>query len=278
MQWKTVAVFGVGLIGGSFALALRKAGFEGRILGVSSAQTLRSAIELGVVDQGASLEEAASQADLLYLAQPIRQIMEVLPQLNRWVQPEALITDAGSTKAAIVAEAARSVTRCEFVGGHPLAGKESRGVQAAEANLFEGRTYVLTPTDGRETEAGAEFGSWVRRIGSTPLILDPAEHDRVVAFTSHLPQLASTALASLLGAAGPKTGRIFGPALVDSTRLALSSYDVWTDIVSTNSAQIESALTAYIRALEQVRAELRSEQLRSSFERAAQFAAELRQR
>ena len=120
---RTVAIFGVGLIGGSFALALRRAGFQGKILGVSSAATLERAVSLGVIDAGAALAEAAGQADLLYLAQPISRFLEILPELNLWVRPDALITDAGSTKAAIVQKAAVSVTRCQFLGGHPLAGK-----------------------------------------------------------------------------------------------------------------------------------------------------------
>src|ERR1700693_4046875 len=104
---KTVAIFGVGLIGGSFALALRAAGFSGRILGVSSAQTLRRALDLRVIDAAAPAPEASGSADLIYLAHPILRIIEVLPELNAWVNPDALITDAGSTKKAIVDRAAQ---------------------------------------------------------------------------------------------------------------------------------------------------------------------------
>ena len=278
MSFATVAVFGVGLIGGSFALALRKAGFGGRIVGVSSPETLQRALSLGVVDAGASLAEAAAEADLLYLAQPIRRIIEMLPELNRWVRPTALVTDAGSTKQAIVAEAGRSLTRCTFLGGHPLAGKESRGVESASAELFENRSYALTPSAGSNTPAEREFISWVKRIGSIPVILGPAEHDRIVAFTSHLPQLISTALANLLAAQGPDSTRIFGPALVDSTRLALSPFEVWSDIFRTNSTAINSALGAYILALEQLQAQLTSDQLEHSFDSAANLATSLRKR
>src|SRR6202451_2535130 len=192
---ETVAIFGVGLIGGSFALALRKAGFTGRIIGVSSEQTIRAALDRNVIDQALPARQAAGLADLLYLAQPIHKIADCLEELDAWVQPGALITDAGSTKKLIVQTANQKITRGRFLGGHPMAGRERRGVEAAEAGLFQGRPYVLTPflAPGLESPAARDFLSWLPRIGSIPVILSPEEHDRAVAFTSHLPQLASTA-------------------------------------------------------------------------------------
>lgn len=155
----TVAIFGVGLIGGSFALALRSAGFRGRILGVSSPGTIRRALDLGVIDEGASAKAAAGAADLIYLAQPILRIIEILPEIDPWVNPEALVTDAGSTKGTIV-ERAGSISRCQFLGGHPMAGREKRGVESAEADLFRGRPYVLTPRSEAELETPKSAISW----------------------------------------------------------------------------------------------------------------------
>jgi len=276
----TVAIFGVGLIGGSFALALRKAGFTGRIIGVSSDETIRTALALNVVDEAMGAEQAAAQADLLYLAQPIHRIIDSLAELDAWVDPEALITDAGSTKQAIVECAGRVISRSQFLGGHPMAGRERRGVEAAEANLFQGRPYVLTPRSPAELEtpAARDFLSWIPRIGSFPVILEPEEHDRTVAFTSHLPQLASTALAAMMEeGAEAKTG-VFGPALADSTRLALSSFDIWGDIIETNQHQIAVALDNYIAKLEQFRSSLQRESLRRHFDAGARFAAQVRDR
>lgn len=278
---ETVAIFGVGLIGGSFALALRKAGFTGRILGVSSPATLSKALEQGAIDEGATLESAAKRADLIYLAQPISRILELLPELDRWVRPDALITDAGSTKAAIVAKAGVSINRCQFLGGHPLAGKESRGVESADADLFRGRTYVLTPKESvnncqLETPAATDFITWLQRLGSSVLVMDAATHDRTLAYTSHLPQLASTALADLLGRPGVQVERVFGPALLDSTRLALSPFDVWADILATNTKEIDTALAAYIDALTDLRFALTSADAAKTFQRAFAFASELR--
>src|SRR5690349_15514321 len=127
----TVAIIGVGLIGRSFALALKQAGFEGPILGVSSEASITAALARGAIDRPATLEEAARLADLLYLAQPIGRIMDTLRHLDPLVRPETLITDAGSTKHAIVTAAHEHIRRCQFLGGHPLAGKEKRGVTEA---------------------------------------------------------------------------------------------------------------------------------------------------
>jgi len=280
----TVAIFGVGLIGGSFALALRKAGFAGRITGVSSPQTLQRALALHVIDEALTAQDAAQSADLIYLSQPILRIVEILPKLDAWVRPTALITDAGSTKKTIVDRAsgvdraAGAISRCQFLGGHPMAGREQRGVEAAEADLFRGRPYVLTPRSKAELESPRvrELIDWIGRIGAFPVVLSPEEHDQVVAYTSHLPQLASTALAALLeGREEPKCG-VFGPALVDSTRLALSSFDIWGDILTTNRDAIRAALRSYIAKLEEFSQVLEPEPMRAQFDRAARFAAQLR--
>ena len=275
---KTVAIFGVGLIGGSFALALRRAGFAGRILGVSSPPTLQSALDRRVIDAGSPAREAAQAADLIYLSQPILRIVETLPDLNQWVHPRALITDAGSTKSTIVARATDVISRCQFLGGHPMAGREQRGVEAAEAGLFEGRPYVLTPRlpAELETPVAREMLDWIGKIGAFPVILGPEEHDRIVAFTSHLPQLASTGLAALLDGREEPQSRVFGPALVDSTRLALSSFDVWGDILATNRAPIQAALRAYISKLEAFCHDLDSPAMGGHFEQGAHLAGQVR--
>ncbi len=276
---RTVAVVGVGLIGGSFALALRRAGFDDRILGVSSGRTLREAAALGVIDEGVPLAEAAARADLIYLSQPIAKILETIRALGPLVRPGCLVTDAGSTKERIVAEFSRCLPAHAFLAGHPMAGKETRGVAEAEAALFEGRTYVLAPVDGAqlETPQAREFRSWLERIGAVTLILDPAAHDRAVALTSHLPQLASTALAALLaGRLDEGARQAAGPGLADMTRLAMGSYDIWRDILDTNQACIADALEAYIEMLQRVRGEMASSAMAERFETASRFAAALR--
>jgi len=277
---ETVAIVGVGLIGASFGLALRKAGFTGRILGVSSAPALEAALARGAIDLGLPLEEAVPRAGLVYLSQPIRRILETIERLDPLLRPGALVTDAGSTKARIVEQGRRFIRRGQFLGGHPMAGKETRGAAEADVGLFAGRVYVLTPSDPAELEtpAAREFLRWLAVIGAVPVTLGPAEHDRIVACTSHLPQVLSTALAATLAGrlAAPDDLRIAGPGLADMTRLAASPWEVWGDILDTNRAAIEAALEACIAELSSLRSALGAHGAQEVFERANQFAARLR--
>jgi prephenate dehydrogenase len=276
---KTVAIIGTGLIGASFGLALRKAGFDGAIIGTSSERAIADAVAAGAIDRGAPLAEAAAQADLIFLAQTIGRILDTLRHLDQFVKPGALVTDAGSTKCEIVDAAMQNLTRCQFLGGHPMAGKEKRGASAASADLFHGQTWVLTPVDAAELEtpAAIEFRDRLHLIGARVTTLDCDEHDRIVSLTSHLPQLASTALAATL-AERLKDGQtsVAGSGLKDMTRLALSSYDIWRDILATNSEHIDRALARYIQELEHIRENLRTRQLQEEFARGARFAERVR--
>lgn len=272
-----VAIVGTGLIGASFGLALRRAGFDGAITGVSSPGAIADAMAAGAIDRGAPLADAVRDADLIFLAQTIGRIIDTIRHLDGLVRPEALVTDAGSTKCEIVDVARQCIRRCQFLGGHPMAGKETRGASGAASELFRGRSWVLTPDEPEElaTPAVRAFRGWLERIGAHIVVLDSDEHDRIVSLTSHLPQLASTALAAAAGAAGRVD--VAGSGLVDMTRLALSSYDLWRDILATNSEHIERALAAYIQELEHIRENLRTRQLQKEFERGALLAARLRQ-
>lgn len=264
-----VAIVGVGLIGASFGLALRKAEIPCEIAGVSSGRSIEAGLARGAIDHGMPLEEAARWADLLFLAQPISGIIETLRQLESVVNPDALVTDAGSTKRAICDAAAKYLTRCAFLGGHPMAGKESRGAEVADADLFRGRPWILTgEPDHRMARALRE---WIARFGARQITLNPAEHDRLVAWSSHLPQLASTALASVLHDRAANAGLVAGPGLLDSTRLAMSSFDLWRDILATNRDEIDRALAALIERLKGMRGDPEAD-----FRAGADFARWLR--
>jgi prephenate dehydrogenase len=268
---KSVAIIGVGLIGGSFGLALRKAGFAGSIAGVSSERSIAAAVERGAIDRGVTLEAAAGESDLLFLSQPIYGIIETLRKLDPLVKEGALVTDAGSTKQAIVDEATRSLRRCRFLGGHPMAGRELRGAEAADAELFRGRPWVLTEAIDHP------FRKWIAAFGAREIILDPATHDRLVAWSSHLPQLASTALAAVIGELEPDAKTVAGPGLLDSTRLAMSSFDLWRDILETNKAEVSLALDACIAKLTALRLGLAARpDFEAEFKKAAEFARSLR--
>jgi prephenate dehydrogenase len=274
----TVAIVGTGLIGASFGLALREAGFKGVVLGVSSPRAVADALAAGAIDRAAPLEEALPQADLVFLSQTIGRILDTLRHIDPLLRPGALVTDAGSTKCEIVDAAREHVSRAQFLGGHPMAGKETRGAAVAEAGLFRDRPWILTPDEPAELEtlAALEFRGWLERFGARVRVLDSDEHDRVVSLTSHLAQLASTALAATLeDRLGARAAPVAGPGLRSATRLALSSYDLWRDILATNSAYIDKALAAYIQELEHVRENLRSRQLEAEFQRGARLAGRL---
>ncbi len=277
---QTVAIVGTGLIGTSFGLALRGAGFTGAIVGVSSSAAIDGAVKAGAIDRGLPLNEAIPQADLIFLSQTIGRILDSIRHVNPLVRPEALVTDAGSTKCEIVDTARQVLTECQFLGGHPMAGKEKRGPSQADGNLFRGRTWVLTPDDSQELEtpAAREFRNWLDAIGARVRVLDADEHDRVVSLTSHLQQLASTGLAATLDAQLKDKGllEVAGAGAADMTRLAMSSYDLWRDILATNADYIGKALGDYIQELEYLRDNLRTRQLQAEFARAAALASRLK--
>ncbi len=185
------------------------------------------------------------------------------------MRPGGRITDAGRTKRASVERAAATVRRGRFVGGHPMAGKEEHGVEAADADLFRNRPYVLTGSD-------AVLEAWLEKMSVRMVRLEPAEHDRLMALASHLPQLLSTLLASMM-AAEPEAARVAGPAAEDMTRLALSSYGIWGDIFATNAVEIDRALEAAIVQLAALRENLQSRpEMQAVFARAAEAASRLR--
>lgn len=271
-----VAIVGVGLIGGSFARALREHGLAGELLGVSSARTIEGAREAGIIDRGAALEEACAEADLIFLAAPVLKIKEQLPLVARNLRAGALVTDAGSTKVEIVAAARQAGLAERFVGGHPMAGKAISGWQGAEANLFAGRPWILTGV------APESLRNCLERIGARVLDMTPEEHDRLVAFCSHLPQLLSTALGATLSVALPQdrvqTGTLpLGPGAQDMLRLATSSHELWADILSTNRYEVLAALDAYIGQLNTLRDQV-GEDLTDVWTRAKETARTLRDR
>jgi prephenate dehydrogenase len=278
---ETVAIVGVGLIGASFGLALRQAGFAGEIIGVSSQPAIAAGLKRGAISSEASLEEAARRADLIYLAQPVDRILDTIPLLGPVLPAGSLVTDAGSTKEQIVARAREHLPPGCFLGGHPIAGKEKRGPDAADRDLFRDRLYVLTPENRSDLDTKykglEEFRETLRSIGARVLEMSPKEHDHTVALTSHLPQLLSTALAATLARDGETTVKqVFGSGLLDMTRLALSSHELWSSILSTNKIPVSEALDSLIKVLCELKAKLGERELANTFEEAAHFASSIR--
>ena len=234
-----LAVVGVGLIGGSFAAALRRAGQVGRVLGVGrNAASLARAVELGLIDEAVSAEDAAARADLVLLSTPVGGLKNVLSRMLPHLGAATVVTDAGSTKAEVV-DAAREAlgerVGC-FVPGHPIAGAERTGPEAADAKLYAGRTVILTPL----AENCAASINQVRRAwqacGASVIDMDAGAHDRVLASVSHLPHLLSSVYMEQVATAADARTRLdlAGSGFRDFTRIAAGSPEMWRDIFLSN--------------------------------------------
>jgi prephenate dehydrogenase len=295
--FKRVAILGTGLIGGSFGLALRKLRPRPRVVGWDKPEVLRRARERGAIDRGEpDLARAVAGVDLVYIALPVGAVLEHLPEIARAASPRALVTDTASSKRAICEQAAACFTgRALFLGGHPMAGKEISGIAAADARLFDSARYALiraaagpAPGDVAKdlAEANAANDSRVRtfvallaKLGAQTLWLDAASHDRAAAFVSHLPQLLSVALASVVRDQTDQTGLpliLAGRGLRESLRLAGSPYALWRDIVLTNSDNIDRALDRMAQAIENLRPLLRRRELEDEFAAAGELYKILR--
>jgi prephenate dehydrogenase len=241
-------VAGLGLVGGSLARALRRAGYEVR--GFDRPSVLRRARAARVLSAGFTrLEPALRGADLLVLAAPPRANLRLLRRLARTAPPELVITDVTSVKREVVAAARRLGLR-RFVGGHPIAGNEGRGFAASSAELFRGRAWALTP-EGAAPRALRAVREMVRAAGARPVTVSAAEHDRALAFLSHLPQVAAWALHA--AAARDPVAHLWrglaGPGFRDMTRLARSPRGLWREILAANRDEAARALAAFSRAL-----------------------------
>ncbi|MGO8792813.1 MAG: prephenate dehydrogenase [Terriglobia bacterium] len=283
--FRRVAIVGLGLLGGSWGLALKRSGFQGRIVGYARRpETRERALGEGAVDEGfADVTEAVHDADLVILATPVAVILDHLPRLQAYLSPRALITDVGSTKRRICERAAELYAqRPLFLGGHPMAGKERSGLENADARLFENARYVLTPVKPEHLGDGRvqAFRILVEAIGARPLMSDPAAHDLAVAYLSHLPQLLSSGLASMIEenhTAGGLSLELAASGFRDVTRLADSPYSVWRDICLTNTENIQMALDALIQKLESLRVHLSDRELEKDFLSAHRLREKLRE-
>jgi prephenate dehydrogenase len=287
-SFRRVAIVGTGLIGGSFALALRKNFPDSVVVGWDKTQVLRHALERGAIHEAIpDLTLAVAGTDLIYVALPVGHTIELLPEIARLAPPNVLVTDASSTKRSVCAVAAESFHEggAHFLGGHPMAGKEISGIAAADANLFRGSKYALIRASAKEKvdkerePRVAGFVSMIEKLGAEPVWLEAEAHDRAAAVVSHLPQLLSVALAGVVRSQTDETGlpiTLAGRGLRDALRLAGSPYSVWRDIILTNSDNLERVLDQMIQALEQVRSDLRTRALEEEFSAAGELYKILR--
>jgi prephenate dehydrogenase len=281
-----VFIIGTGLIGASTGLALRAAGFAGRIDGWDMSQLeMATAVQMGAIDGRAANREGALElarlANVVVLAVPVLAIKDWMQQLAPVLRTGQLVTDVGSTKVEIVELAQQLYSGKEtasFLPGHPMAGKESGGALLAEAGLFDGAMWLFTPVSDEMATIEREWRGWVGCFGSRSLDMDAARHDELCAWVSHLPQMLSTALAAVLedtfggnaeGMAAVQA--IGGRALRETTRLGSSPYSMWRDVAMTNAEPIAKAMAALEQRLQNVRENLRTPELREEFRIANRF-------
>ncbi|UWZ86053.1 prephenate dehydrogenase [Occallatibacter riparius] len=279
-----IAILGTGLLGTSVGLALRASGFSGSISGWNRSKAgAEQALAMRAIDSIAlDAIEAARQADITLLAVPIYATLDLMEQLSTILTPSQLLTDVGSTKGQITAAAARLYNkpdRAAFLPGHPMAGKERGGAELGDANLFRNAVWLFTddPSAQRSATGAALVQAWrelIVQMGSRTIDIDPARHDEMVAWVSHLPQFTATALSALLEEEvgdAPELKDVGGRALREMTRLGASPFSMWRDIAATNTAAIEKALLALEQRLTYLRENLREPALRQEFEQANKF-------
>jgi prephenate dehydrogenase len=272
-----VAIVGLGLIGGSIALAIREHSPATRIVAVDRPAVLAHALGSGAIYRGAQSIGDIGTPDLVVLAAPVRQNLELLAEVAQHVPAATLITDVGGTKRDIVAAARRLPAPAIFIGGHPIGGAERGGFGFARPDLFAGRPWIITPDEVSPTDAVDTLQAFVASLGARPTIMAADEHDRLMAFLSHLPQLAASALMDVTGSAAGTAGlRVSGRGLMDTTRLASSPASIWRDICASNAEPIREALDLLIDRLSALRGDLEGgEQIDAVFGRAAHWRSEL---
>ncbi len=254
--FERIAIVGLGLIGGSIALACRQRWPSTLLIAVARNATLELAMRTHAVDVGANDLGVVNGADLVVLATPVGVIARHLGELGPHLASGTVVTDAGSTKRGIV-DAARSAGTPLFVGGHPMGGAAVGGFANARPDLFVHRPWIFTPEANTPTEVLERLSTWAAGIGARPVVMDAPEHDRVLAAISHLPQLVASALMATVGERAGDAGlALSGGGLRDTTRLASSPASMWTDVLSTNADEIGPAIDALIEELRRIRTRL----------------------
>ena len=275
--FRSIAIVGLGLIGGSIALAVRDRWPASRVTAVDSPSVLAHAAGSGAIDRVCDDVTALHDVDLIVLAAPVRQNIQLLQQIGGSLAGPLVVTDVGGTKQEIVAASRALPASVTFVGGHPLGGAERGGFAFARPDLFVGRPWIFALDGTGSAGALAALTRFVEGLGAKPTTVEPEAHDRLMAFVSHLPQLTATALMNIVGTSVGEDGLgLAGQGLVDTTRLASSPARVWRDICATNPEAIGAAIDLLIARLTEIRADLRhGDALDREFDAAARWRAEL---
>jgi prephenate dehydrogenase len=280
MAIRQITIIGTGLIGGSLGLALRKRKFAGRIIGCDREAALEKARNCGAIDEGSpNPGDAVHGSQVVVLATPVLAIIDLIERVGPVLSSKALLTDVGSTKAAVVERAVKVFGKSaakRFLAGHPMAGKELSGVDFADADLFQNAVWFLTPIEGQNLNEGifAEYAGWIDQVGARIAMLPAEDHDRLCAWISHVPQMMSTALAAALVQEFGQEAPLLpagGRALQEMTRISASPYSMWRDIAISNKKNLADALWKVEQRLAHIRENLATRELAKEFEQAHQL-------
>lgn len=248
-----VAIVGVGLIGGSIALAIKKKRLADEVIGVSrSRKTFILAGKKGIIDRGSQDIRVIKDADLVILALPVNTILDLAPVISRHIKPDCIVCDVGSTKKELVSRLGRILTH--YVGAHPLAGSEKHGVLHASAKMFRDSACILTPADNTDPSSLSKIKRFWEALGAKVIFLSPASHDKILSFSSHLPHIAAFSLINTVPA------KYFGLAsggLKDTTRIAASDARLWLDIFLSNRRNLLEAIGSFQDNLSRIKSAIR---------------------
>lgn len=238
-RWNTVAIYGVGLIGGSIGMALRERKLAEKVIGIGRHPArLQTAIECQAIDDFVTDVAASPAPDVVILCAPVQRLPEHCAAVYEHF-PQAIITDAGSTKHSLVQDVEANVPRARFVGSHPLAGSDKSGVENGRADLFDGRTVIMTPTEKTEPRVLEEATAFWESLGASTVSMNPVDHDQALAATSHLPHVVAAALA----AETPENAlHLIAGGWRDTTRIANADLEMWTQILQENNENVLAAL------------------------------------
>jgi len=278
-MFRKISIIGTGLIGGSLGLAfkqmrnLKVVGFD------TNTQALEKAIEIGAIDEGvSSIENAVNDSDVIFLCTPLNEIIKLLPLVSKFAKLGAIITDVGSVKKAVLDAAKNIKNDVYFIGGHPMAGSEKKGISYADPFLFQNAVYALCPGPDVPIKVINDLTILIKLTGANVVLIDPEIHDKIAGYISHLPQLLAVLLVNTAGDLGTEYLTLAGGGFRDLTRIASSQFEIWNDIISLNREKLLEAIDAFIVGLNKYKSYLLNneiEKFRDEFDRAFKLRNEI---
>ncbi|MEN3038875.1 MAG: prephenate dehydrogenase [Candidatus Kryptonium sp.] len=280
-MFQKISIIGTGLIGGSIALSLKQSKqYNFTIIGFDAdPRSLDIAYEIGAINKKASsIEDAVKDVDVIFLCTPLKEILQLLHTVSNFAKSGAIVTDVGSVKKIVLKEAEKIRNDIYFIGGHPMAGSEKKGITSADPFLFENAVYVLCPNFNVPLKILNDFIELIKLTGANIILLDPEIHDRVAGYISHLPQLLAVLLVNTVGNMGSDYLSLSGGGFKDLTRIASSQFEMWSDIISFNKDKIIEAIDNFMNGLIRYRDTIKSgkiEALKPEFDNAFKLRNEI---